>query len=120
MRAYGRSKLANVLFAGELARRLQGTGVTSNSLHPGAVATNIWAGAPLWAKPLIFLFFRPFFISPEAGGQRIVQLVTDPALAMVTGKYFENGLESMPAPLARDEALARRLWEVSERMVSAG
>jgi len=53
MRAYGRSKLANVLFASELARRLAGTGVTSNSLHPGAVATNIWSGAPLWAKPLI-------------------------------------------------------------------
>jgi len=117
MRAYARSKLANVLFAAELARRLAGTGVTSNSLHPGAVATNIWTGAPAWAKPLIFVFFRPFFISAEQGGERIVQLATDPALDGVTGKYFENGRESTPAPLARDAALARRLWRVSTEMV---
>ena len=67
MRAYMRSKLANVLFAAELARRLAGTGVTSNSLHPGSVATNIWSGAPTWAKPLIQILYRPFFISAEKG-----------------------------------------------------
>src|SRR6185436_971113 len=78
MRAYGRSKLANVLFAAELARRLDGTGVTSNSLHPGAVATNIWSGAPLWAKPLIQILFRPFLISAEEGAKRIVQLAASP------------------------------------------
>jgi NAD(P)-dependent dehydrogenase (short-subunit alcohol dehydrogenase family) len=117
MRAYTRSKLANVLFAAELARRLAGTGVTSNSLHPGAVATHIWAGSPPWAKPLIFLFFRPFFISAEKGGDRIVQLVADPAFDGMSGRYFENGREVAPAPLARDAALARRLWEASERLV---
>ncbi|HKV10686.1 MAG TPA: SDR family oxidoreductase [Thermoanaerobaculia bacterium] len=117
MKAYGRSKLANVLFAAELARRLAGTGVTSNSLHPGAVATNIWSGAPTWAKPLIQILFRPFFISAEKGGATIVQLAADPALEGVTGKYFERGKAVEPAPLGRDEELARRLWEVSAGMV---
>lgn len=117
MRAYARSKLANVLFANELARRLAGTGVTSNSLHPGTVATNIWSGAPFWAKPLIFLLYRPSFISSEEGGQTIVQLAASPELEGVTGKYFEEGRMVDPAPLAQDEALAKRLWEVSAEMV---
>ena len=116
MRAYARSKLANVLFAAELARRLAGTGVTSNSLHPGAVDTNIWSGAPLWAKPIIQLVFRPFFISAEKGGGRSSSSRPSPELEGVTGKYFEEGKVD-PAPLARDQALARRLWDVSARMV---
>ena len=117
MKAYTRSKLANVLFAAELARRLAGTGVTSNSLHPGAVATNIWSGAPLWAKPLIQILYRPFFISAAEGAATIVQLAADPALEGVTGKYFEKGVAVAPAPLAQDEALAKRLWDVSAGMV---
>jgi retinol dehydrogenase 14 len=118
MRAYSRSKLANLLFSNELARRLAGTGVTSNSLHPGAVDTRIWSGAPLWAKPLIRLVFRPFFISAEQGGSYIVRLVADPRLSAVTGQYFEKDALSIPSPLARDEALARRLWDVSASMVN--
>jgi NAD(P)-dependent dehydrogenase (short-subunit alcohol dehydrogenase family) len=117
MRAYSRSKLANVLFANELPRRLAGTGVTSNSLHPGAVDTRIWSGAPVWAKPLIQLVFRPFFISPEEGGSYIVRLVTSPEMSTVTGQYFEKAKPSVPSPLARDEALAKRLWDVSAAMV---
>jgi retinol dehydrogenase 14 len=117
MRAYSRSKLANVLFAAELARRLAGSGVTSNSLHPGTVATNIWSGAPTWAKPLIQLFFRPFFLSAEKGAATIVQLAASPELEGVTGKYFERGKPVTPAPLAQDEALAKRLWKVSAEMV---
>jgi retinol dehydrogenase-14 len=116
MKAYMRSKLANVLFASELARRLAGTGVTSNSLHPGSVATNIWSGAPTWAKPVIQLLWRPFFLTAEQGGAFIVQLAADPQLEGVTGKYFEKGVAVPPAPLARDEALARRLWDVSAAM----
>ena len=77
MRAYTRSKLANVLFAAELAHRLAGTGVTSNSLHPGSVATNIWSGAPTWAKPLIQILYRPFFLSAEQGDYKL--LATIPA-----------------------------------------
>src|SRR4030095_1545616 len=63
MRAYSRSKLANILFSNERARRRAGTGVPSNSLHPGSVDTRIWSGAPLWAKPFIQIALRPFFIS---------------------------------------------------------
>jgi NAD(P)-dependent dehydrogenase (short-subunit alcohol dehydrogenase family) len=118
MRAYSRSKLANVLFANELARRLAGTGVTSNSLHPGAVSTGIWSGAPWWTQPVIQLLRAFFFISAEKGGSFIVDLVTNPELEHVTGKYFEEGVMKDPAPLARDEALARRLWDVSASMVA--
>ncbi|HEX4498223.1 MAG TPA: SDR family oxidoreductase [Thermoanaerobaculia bacterium] len=117
MRAYTRSKLANVLFANELARRLAGTGVTSNSLHPGSAATNIWSGAPLWAKPLIAILYRPFFISAKEGGETIVQLAASADLEGVTGKYFEKKVAVDPAPLAQDQALAKRLWEVSAEMV---
>jgi NAD(P)-dependent dehydrogenase (short-subunit alcohol dehydrogenase family) len=117
MKAYMRSKLANVLFAAELSRRLAGTGVTSNSLHPGSVATNIWSGAPLWAKPIIAVLFRPFFISAKEGARIIVTLATDPALEGVTGRYYEGGRAVDPAPLGRDQALAKRLWDVSAGMV---
>jgi retinol dehydrogenase-14 len=117
MRAYTRSKLANVLFAAELARRLSGTGVTSNSLHPGTVATNIWSGAPTWAKPLVQILYRPFMITPAQGGATIVQLAASPELEGVTGKYFEKQVAVAPAPLAQDAVLAKRLWEVSAAMV---
>jgi NAD(P)-dependent dehydrogenase (short-subunit alcohol dehydrogenase family) len=117
MRAYSRSKLANVLFAAELARRLAGTGVTSNSVHPGSVDTNIWSGAPWWAKPFIGLLLRPSFVSAEKGAAAVVRLAVDPALAEVSGEYFEEGERTPPAPLGRDVALARRLWETSARLV---
>jgi NAD(P)-dependent dehydrogenase (short-subunit alcohol dehydrogenase family) len=116
MKAYARSKLANVLFSAELARRLAGSGVTSNAVHPGAVDTNIWSGAPLWAKPVIALALRPFFISVEKGAGPLVWLAADPALDTVTGRYFERYKEVAPAPLAADAALARRLWDESARL----
>ena len=116
MKAYRRSKLANVLFANELARRLQGTGVTSNSVHPGAVDTHIWSGAPLWTKPYIALWLRRSFISAEAGGATVVQLAASPDLEGVTGKYFEEERPVDPAPLAEDAAIARRLWTLSESL----
>lgn len=116
MRAYARSKLANVLFAAELARRLQGSGVTSNSLHPGAVATRIWSGAPTWVKPFIAIL-RPTFLTAAQGAENVVQLAASPDLEGVTGQYFEKGVPVAPAALAQDEALARKLWEVSAEMV---
>ena len=117
LRAYGRSKLANVLFAAELARRLAGAGVTSNSLHPGVVATNIWSGAPAWARPILYLVLRPTMIRPEKGAETLVQLAASPELEGITGQYFDQGRPVEPSPLARDEALARRLWDVSAGMV---
>jgi NAD(P)-dependent dehydrogenase (short-subunit alcohol dehydrogenase family) len=117
MRAYSRSKLGNVLFAAELARRLAGTGVTSNSVHPGSVNTNIWSGAPGYMKPLIALLVKPFLVSAGEGADTIVQLAADPALDGVTGKYFDRKRAVAPAPPAEDEALARRLWDVSARLV---
>lgn len=116
-KAYGRSKLANVLFARELARRLAGTGVTSNCLHPGSVDTNIWSGAPTWAKPIIYLLWRSSWISAEEGASHAVSLAADDAFSGVTGQYFEEGRHTEPSPLASDPQLASRLWEVSAQRV---
>ena len=116
MKAYGRSKLGNVLYTRLLAQKLAGTGVTVNSLHPGAVDTEIWSAAPAWTKPLIAILRKFAFISAEEGGRRIVQLVASPELSGTTGQYFENGRIVDPAPRARDDALARRLWQESERL----
>ena len=116
LKAYKQSKLANVLFAAELARRLDGTGVTSNSVHPGSVDTNIWTGTPRWAKPFIALALRPWFLTPEAGGATIVQLAASADLDGVTGRFFEKQQPVAPSPVARDEATARRLWQVSSKL----
>jgi len=117
LRAYGRSKLANVLFASEQARRLDGTGVTSNSVHPGRVATNIWAGAPAWTKPLIRYWLSRTFINVEAGAAPIIALASRPELAGVTGQYFDRHEAATPSRLAQDQTLAGRLWHESEVLV---
>jgi retinol dehydrogenase 14 len=117
MRAYGRSKLAAVLFTRELAKRLEGTGVTVNALHPGAVATGIWDRAPAYARPILSLAKRLFMISPEAGGETIVYLATSPAVEGKTGLYFEKNRPKAPSRLAQDDAVAERLWDESVRLV---
>ena len=119
LRAYCRSKLANVLFASELARRLAGTGVTANSLHPGRVASNIWSGGPWFARPLIAVWKR-FMLPVEYGGDRVVHVAAHPGLAATSGTYFDADRAVEPSPLARDPDLARRLWEVSERLTGVG
>lgn len=116
LRAYGRSKLANVLFASEQARRLAGTRVTSNSVHPGRVATNIWSGAPRWTKPLIRFGLSRTFIAVEEGATPIIALATRPDLGEVTGQYFDRHEVAQPSSLARDQAVAARLWKESERL----
>lgn len=117
LRAYGRSKLANVLFASEQARRLAGTGVTSNSVHPGRVATNIWSGAPAWSKPIIRFWLSRTFIAVEDGAAPLVALASRPDLADVTGRYFDRHTPTAPSALAQDQAVAARLWTESEALV---
>jgi len=117
MRAYGRSKLAAVLFTRELAKRLMGTEVTVNALHPGAVATSIWDRAPAYTRPIFSLAKRLFMISPAAGAETIVYLATSPEVEGKTGLYFEKNRPKSPSRLAQDDALAQRLWAESARLV---
>lgn len=117
MAVYGRTKLANILFSAELARRLAGTGVTANSLHPGTVRTE-WAGGGD-ATGLFALGVKighPFFLSPAAGAKTSVYLASSPEVEGVTGRYFVRCRPRTPSAAARDEAAARRLWAVSEHL----
>jgi NAD(P)-dependent dehydrogenase (short-subunit alcohol dehydrogenase family) len=113
--AYGRSKLANILFTRELARRLEGTGVTANALAPGAVATG-FAQNNSNLLSVLFRLVRPFMKSPEQGAQTLVYLASSPEVRGISGRYFENSRAKDLSSVALDEAAARRLWEVSEQM----
>ncbi len=117
LKVYGRSKLANVLFSNELARREAGTGVTSNSLHPGAVATGFGRNDPGWFRLLVTIG-SPFLTTPRKGARTSIHVASASELAGVTGRYFKDLREVAPAPFARDEAVQRRLWELSERLVA--
>ena len=119
LRAYGRSKLANILFTRELARRLAGTGVTANCLHPGVVATRFGDSAGGWAGRL-FPLLRPFFTSPEKGAETIVYLASSPEVANVTGQYFANCKAVQPSAAARDDQAAKKLWEASDALARSG
>jgi len=118
MRAYSQSKLAQVLFTYELSRRLEGTGVTVNCLHPGAVATNIWRN---YLGPFAFLgsVSRLLLISPQQGARTPVYLSSSPEVEGVTGKYFEQEREKRSSDVSYDRALAERLWDASEKMVAS-
>jgi NAD(P)-dependent dehydrogenase (short-subunit alcohol dehydrogenase family) len=116
MRAYARSKLANVLTARLLARRLDGSGVTVNSLHPGAISTNIWSRAPWFARPVLALMKRRME-RPEVGGSRLAYLATSPEVEGQTGGYYDGNRLREPSPLAQDDALGQRLYDVSARLV---
>jgi NAD(P)-dependent dehydrogenase (short-subunit alcohol dehydrogenase family) len=117
---YGRSKLANMLFTRELARRTAGSGVTANCLHPGVVATGFAAdGDTSGIFPLLMRIARPFMLTPEKGAETIVYLASSPDVARVSGRYFARCREKTPHALALDDAAARRLWDVSVALTGA-
>jgi NAD(P)-dependent dehydrogenase (short-subunit alcohol dehydrogenase family) len=117
-RVYGRSKLANILFTRELARRLAGTGVTANCLHPGAVATRFGDSSGGFIGRL-FPLLRLFFISPDQGADTIIYLASSPEVADTTGAYFFKRKITAPSAAAQDDAAAKRLWEASEALAGA-
>jgi len=115
---YNRAKLASILFSNELARRLAGTGVTANALHPGVIATDFGADGDLrGANALMFRVAKWFLPGPAAGARTPLHVATAPELEGVTGRYFDGGAEKDPSPLARDEALAKALWARLEAIV---
>ena len=117
-RAYGQSKLALVMFTYELARRLQGTGVTANCLHPGFVATNIGqSGVVPVARPVAKFVLSFLGISPEEGAKTSIYLATSTDVEDVTGKYFVKSVIRRSAPISYDESLQRQLWEESAKLV---
>ena len=116
--AYSRSKLANILFTRELARRLAGTGVTANCLHPGFVASRFGDnnGGPFrWGMSLAKRFAA---ISEERGAETVVYLASDPAVAATTGGYFARSRPATPSAAAQDDRTAARLWEISAKLVA--
>ena len=106
---YEVSKLANVLFSTELGRRLDGTGVTTYSLHPGVIASDIWRNVPWPIRPLAKLFMK----SSEQGAATTLWCATAPELARETGLYYDDRKLAKPSAAGRDDALARELWQRS-------
>ena len=112
LQAYADSKLANVLFTSETARRWGARGITANAVHPGVLATEIWKKTSLGPR-LLLLPFTWVMSSPDVGGKAVMNLVEDPSRDDVTGRYFHVLKEQRPSEQAHDESLARELWERS-------
>jgi len=114
---YGETKLANILFTRELARRLAGTGVTANCFHPGFVGTG-FAHNNGWLMTVGMTIGRLFARSPEKGAETLVWLADSPHVSATTGAYFVDKRERRPSHAARDDEAARRLWDISEQQVA--
>ncbi len=114
LHAYAQSKLANILFTHELARRLQGEGVLANAVHPGVVDTGMWSGSG-WISRIARLFSW-LYKRPEEGARSVVYLATSPEVEGVTGQYFKETEIVNPSPEAYDEKAEARLWKVSREM----
>ncbi|XP_037077685.1 LOW QUALITY PROTEIN: retinol dehydrogenase 12-like [Pollicipes pollicipes] len=112
-KAYYQSKLANVLFTRELARRLAGSGVTTYAVHPGVVRTELWRHQGGWLRALL----RPVVRSPEQGAQTTLYCALAPELETVSGRYYADCKETQPSRRAQSDEDAARLWAVSERLV---
>jgi NAD(P)-dependent dehydrogenase (short-subunit alcohol dehydrogenase family) len=117
--AYAKSKLANILFTRELARRLDDTGVTANCLHPGAVRTGFASAEDTSGFDRWFIMLgTPFFISAERGSRTISYLAASSEVERRTGGYYVRNREHRPSRAARDDDAARRLWEASEDLIA--
>jgi NAD(P)-dependent dehydrogenase (short-subunit alcohol dehydrogenase family) len=119
-RAYARTKLANVMFTEELARRLAGTGVTANAVHPGLVRTDIGAKGGrvtrvVWS--LTQLRYRKAVVAPEQAARAVARLACSPDVDGVTGAYFDGETRAEASAESRDPAACERLWTVSEQLV---
>jgi retinol dehydrogenase 12 len=113
LRVYGMSKLANILFTTELARRLERTRVTANALHPGGVATRLGTNTSGVLAKVVPLAMRPFMKTPAQGAATSLYVATSPDLAKTSGRYFADSRERQPNRAARDPEAARRLWNLS-------
>jgi NAD(P)-dependent dehydrogenase (short-subunit alcohol dehydrogenase family) len=114
---YGNSKLANILFTTELARSLEGTGVTVNALHPGLTSTGFGKNNPGLLMKIMGAVIPLIARSPEEGAETSIYLASSPEVQTITGKYFVDRKVTQPAPQAADRTVARRLWDVSAEMV---
>lgn len=111
-KAYARSKLANVLFTYELARRLEGTNVAVNCLHPGVVRTGLARGSMSLMR-LAYLLFAPFMLSPKKGARTSIYLASSPKVVNVTGKYFVKERDVKSSEESYNEDVAKKLWDIS-------
>jgi retinol dehydrogenase-14 len=116
-RAYSQSKLANVLFSYELARRLKGTSVTSNALHPGVASTSFGTDDPATVQRIFIPFLRPFMKSSTQGAVTSIHLASAPELEQVSGRYFANSHPKKSSGPSYVQATAARLWQVSADLV---
>lgn len=114
-KAYSQSKLATVLFTHELARRLEGTGITANCLHPGVVSTNFGSGVS-GVFGFMVRALRPLMLSPEKGAETSIYLASSPEVEGSSGRYFVKKAEARSSDVSHNERIARRLWEVSAEL----
>lgn len=117
MLRYGETKLANILFARALAKRLRGTGVAANAMHPGVVATGFGADSKGIVKFFV-RFARPFLLTAEKGADTLIELAASPVYTGVSGKYFYKRREKTPRRPALDDDAAERLWALSEALTA--